>query len=259
MVAYSLDSRLRTIYISPYCLRLFGFSAAEIQEDHQFWDSHLHPGDRQRVLLQRERYLKNGKSYTLEYRIIHRNQSVRHIINHTIPVLSGTTIDCIDGFVFDITRRKYLEEQLVLTEKIKVLNNMSQGVAHEIRNPLTSIGGFARLLDKRMAIDDSNRPHLEIILKEVSRLEETLNRILDTLKPINLNQVRADINEIISRVLAQMGHEFREKEITVSTNLDDDIPTIEVDQILIEQALQSLLKATLQGLNIEDDLVISGR
>jgi PAS domain S-box-containing protein len=182
VVAYSLDNHLRTLYISPYCQKVFGYSDEEIQKDDLFWDNHIHPEDRQRVRLSRELSFEEGKSLTLEYRIIHRDQTVRHIINQTIPISRNNKIQCIDGFVFDITARKHLEDQLILTERIKVLNDMSLGVAHEIRNPLTSIGGFARLLDRRMTSDDPSRAHLEIILKEVSRLEETVNRVLQGFK-----------------------------------------------------------------------------
>ena len=162
LVAYSLNSQLCTVYISPYCQKLFGYSHKEIQNDHLFWDRHIHPEDRQRVRLSRENYLEERVSFTLEYRIIRRDRKVRHIINHTIPISLNNKIQCIDGFVFDITARKNLEEQLILTERIKVLNDMSLGVAHEIRNPLTSIGGFARLLDRRMPLGDPNRSHLEL-------------------------------------------------------------------------------------------------
>ena len=257
LVAYSLDSQLRTIYISPYCLKIFGYSDEEIQHDHLFWDRHIHPEDRQRVHLSRERQLKEGKSFNLGYRIIHRDQSVRHIINHTIPICHNNKINLIDGFVFDITARKHLEDQLVLTERIKVLNDMSLGVAHEIRNPLTSIGGFARLLERKMAQDDPNRAHLEIILKEVSRLEETINRVLDGFKRIRLQTVPTDINEILTKVLNQLSHEFHHMGIQLTTKLSNRIPQIELDRHLIEEGFRSIIRTTIRGMEVGGELTIT--
>ena len=257
LVAYSLDSRLRTLYISPYCLRIFGYSDEEIQKDHLFWDRHIHPEDQQRVNLRRERYLKEGKSFNIEYRIIHRDQTVRHIINHTIPIIHNNKINLIDGFVFDITSRKHLEYQLILTERIKVLNDMSLGVAHEIRNPLTSIGGFARLLERRMAQSDPNRSHLEIILKEVSRLEATVNRVLDGFKRIRLHPVPTNLNEILAKVLSQLSHEFHHTGIELTTKLSDRIPEIELDRHLIEEGLRSIIKTSLRGMQGGGELTIT--
>ena len=257
VVAYSLDNQLRTLYISPYCLKVFGYSDAEVQKDNLFWDNHIHPEDRQRVRLSRELSFEEGKSLTLEYRIIHRDQTVRHIINHTIPISHNNEIQCIDGFIFDITARKHLEDQLILTERIKVLNDMSLGVAHEIRNPLTSIGGFARLLDRRMRSDDPSRPHLEIILKEVSRLEETVNRVLEGFKRIRLHPVPTDINALLSKVLNELNHEFHHMGIQVITRLSDKIPELELDRHLVEEGLRSIMRTTIRAMEGGGELTIT--
>lgn len=257
VVAYSLDNQLRTLYISPYCLKVFGYSDEEVQKDNLFWDNHIHPEDRQRVRLSRELYLKEAEGLTLEYRIIHRDQTVRHIINHTIPITQNNRIQCIDGFIFDITARKHLEDQLILTERIKVLNDMSLGVAHEIRNPLTSIGGFARLLDRRMTADDPSRAHLEIILKEVSRLEETVNQVLKGFKRIRLHPVPADINAILTKVLSQLNHEFHHMGIQVTTRLSNKIPELELDRHLVEEGLRSIIRTTIRGMPGGGELTIT--
>ncbi|MFP3870936.1 MAG: PocR ligand-binding domain-containing protein [Syntrophobacteria bacterium] len=257
LVAYTLDSQLRTLYISPYCHKVFGYRDDEVRENLGFWDQHIHSDDRQRVHSARAHYLSRGESFTLEYRIIHRNCSVRHIINHSIPVRRNNRIKFIDGFVFDITARKRLEKQQVLTEKIKVLSDMSLSVAHEIRNPLTSIGGFARLLDRRMEPEDPNRSHLEIILKEVARLEATLNQVLDNFKRIRLQPVSSNINKILTRVLNQLHYDFLHRGIQVTTNFNTELPEVEVDQHLIEQALRSIIETTLQRTETGRELTVT--
>jgi len=257
LVAYSLDNKLRTLYISPYCVRVFGYSYEEILRNHLFWDQRIHPEDRDRITLARERRLTEGKSFNLEYRIIHRDQTVRHIINHTIPISHNGELQLIDGFVFDITARKHLEDQLILTERIKVLNDMSLGVAHEIRNPLTSIGGFARLLDRQMAEDDSRRAHLDIILKEVSRLEDTVKRVLHGFKRIRLHTVPSDLNEVLTKVLNQLNHEFHHVGVQLTTKLSNRMPVIELDRHLIEEGLRSIIKTALKGMEPGGELTVS--
>jgi hypothetical protein len=134
---------------------------------------------------------------------------------------------------------------------------MSLGVAHEIRNPLTSIGGFARLLDRRMTADDPSRAHLEIILKEVSRLEETVNQVLKGFKRIRLHPVPADINAILTKVLSQLNHEFHHMGIQVTTRLSNKIPELELDRHLVEEGLRSIIRTTIRGMPGGGELTIT--
>jgi nitrogen-specific signal transduction histidine kinase len=130
-------------------------------------------------------------------------------------------------------------------------------VAHEIRNPLTSIGGFARLLDRRMDSNDSNRAHLEIILKEVSRLELTLNRVLDNFKRIRLHLVPININTIITRVINQLSHEFHHMGIQISTDFSNRIPEIDLDRYLIEESFRSIIRTAIHGMKNGEELTIT--
>jgi len=257
VVTYTLDSKLQTLYISPYCQHIFGCSHQEIINDFSFWDHHIHPEDRGRVCRRRQRHLEEGGPFTLEYRAIHRDSTTRHIINHCLPVSDNGSLQYIDGFVYDITARKHLEEQLALAEKIKLLNELSLSVAHEIRNPLTSIGGFARLLYRRMTADDKNRHHLEIILKEVARLEDTVNRVLDNLKQIRLRPVMSDINEVVTTVLDCFQQELQHRGISMRLRLSREVPLLRIDPHLMEQALSSVIHRMLRTTQSSGDLCIA--
>lgn len=257
LVAYSLDADLATLFISPYCRTVFGYTDEEISRDRLFWDRHIHPDDREWVRRERESCLKACRTFTIEYRAIRQDGSTRHIINHSIPKMHNRQLHRIDGFIFDITARKYSEEQSLLAEKIKLLNDMSLSVAHEIRNPLTSIGGFARLLHRRMSENDPNRAHLEIILKEVGRLEQTLNLALGNLKTLQLNLQPGDMNQLLAAILNQLERKIQQQGIQLSANFGSGIPEVSMDHQLMEQVIRSLLQSIIPKINAGGELAVT--
>jgi len=98
----------------------------------------------------------------------------------------------------DITEMKVLREKVASAQRMAALGEMAAKVAHEIRNPLLSIGGFARRLEKRL--DGDLKEHAKIIVGEVQRLEGILNDTLSFVKSARLNRKKVDINELIDNI-----------------------------------------------------------
>ncbi|MDP2157126.1 MAG: PAS domain S-box protein [Nitrospirota bacterium] len=86
--------------------------------------------------------------------------------------------------VRDITELKQLQNKVVMSEKMAALGEVAAKVAHEIRNPLVSVGGFAKRLEKKL--DGNLKEYAGIIVKEVSRLEDILREILGFVKEVRL-------------------------------------------------------------------------
>lgn len=101
--------------------------------------------------------------------------------------------------VRDVTEIKKLREKVISAERMAALGEMAAKVAHEIRNPLLSIGGFARRLEKRL--DGDLKEHAKIIVGEVQRLEGILNDTLSFVKTARLDKRRVSINELIDNVI----------------------------------------------------------
>ncbi len=100
--------------------------------------------------------------------------------------------------VRDITEIKKLRGKVASAERMAALGEMAAKVAHEIRNPLLSIGGFARRLQKRL--DGSLKEHSKIIVDEVERLEGMLNDTLNFVKTARLKKKEVDIKEIVDNI-----------------------------------------------------------
>ncbi|MDI6801387.1 MAG: PAS domain S-box protein [Thermodesulfovibrionales bacterium] len=101
--------------------------------------------------------------------------------------------------VRDISEMKKLREKVASTERMAALGEMAAKVAHEIRNPLLSIGGFARRLENRL--DGDLKEHSKIIVEEVKRLEEILNDTLSFVRSAKLEKRPVYIDEIVDNIV----------------------------------------------------------
>jgi len=136
--------------------------------------------------------------------------------------------------------KKDLQQQLAQAEKLAALGRFTANIAHEIRNPLTSVGGFARRLDKAIPKDTKEKDYTKIIIAEVSRLEKILKNILSFSKETLVNFTKNNIADTIERVMLMHEDLLKEKSIVVQKTLPE-IPRFLFDKDLIIEALENIL------------------
>src|SRR4030043_2178422 len=119
---------------------------------------------------------------------------------------------------------KAAHEKLVEEKKSGALEQMMDQVAHEIRNPLTSIGGFARKVYGKLPEGDPNKKYLEMIIHDVTILENMIKQLIE-LKTMAISfKEPTNMNDIIVEALKVFDQEIKEKSIAVETELIDNIP-----------------------------------
>ena len=150
---------------------------------------------------------------------------------------------------------KAAHEKLVVEEKTGALGQMMDQVAHEIRNPLTSIGGFARKVYGKLPEDDPNKKYMEMIIENVSVLESMIKQLIE-LKTMAISfKESTNINDVIMEVLKIFEQEFRQKAINVVTELKDNLPPVIADKNLLRRALCNLVKNSIEAM-VEDTSVL---
>ncbi len=168
---------------------------------------------------------------------------------YTFPVKdqSGRTIQAIQ-YIKDVTDRVKLQQQLREVEQMTGIGQMAANVAHEIRNPLIAVGGFARQLHEDMDSDDPRREHTRIILEEVTRLEQilreqlTLERHLQpVMRPVDVNQILRDVRKLLS-------HGLLSSQIQLDGNLQDGIPVTMGDANQLKQAFLNIISNAIQSM-----------
>jgi len=141
------------------------------------------------------------------------------------------------------SREKLLEE-----EKSVALEKMMDEVAHEIRNPLVSIGGFAKRVYDRLPENDPNKKYLEMIMDEVSKLENMVKLLIELKTMAVCYSECADVNDIIMEVLSIHEEELAEKGIIVKTELMDGPPCISGDREQLKVAISNLVKNSIEAM-----------
>ncbi len=134
------------------------------------------------------------------------------------------------------------------TEKLAALGEMSAKVAHEIRNPLASIGGFARRLIPHFAPGTRERQAAEVIVSETERLERILTTQLEFAQLTPPRLERTDLNKVVEHTLLIIMHEAQRRRVRVQKRLAADLPELLLDADRIKQVLLNLFQNGIQSL-----------
>ena len=155
--------------------------------------------------------------------------------------------------VRDISELKKLREKLAMSEKMAALGEVAAKVAHEIRNPLVSIGGFSRRLERRL--DGKLLEYASVITREVDRLEEILKEILSFVREVRISKEHLEGVEIIKDIISLFSQEINKKGIILETDFKDTL-SLEVDPNRIKEALINIINNAIQIIDEGDHLII---
>jgi len=145
----------------------------------------------------------------------------------------------------DITELHTLRERLIHSERMAALGELAARVAHEIRNPLISIGGFARRLEKKLSDDTSE--YARIIVNEVTRLENILKEILGFVKSSRINRVKVNVNDVVNNVIDFIAPLVSEKHNTIVKEISETPLISYIDPDRIKEALLNIITNASQA------------
>ena len=155
----------------------------------------------------------------------------------------------------EITERKKMQEQLIISDRLASIGELVSGVAHELNNPMTGIIGFSDLL-LAQDISDDIKQDLEIINKEAKRTAEIVKGLLTFARKQKTEKQPVNINEVIQAVLNLRAYEHKLNNIEVDTHFVPDLPEIianssQLQQVflnLVVNAEQAMLEAHNKGI-----------
>ncbi|MEW6569672.1 MAG: PAS domain-containing protein [Nitrospirota bacterium] len=165
---------------------------------------------------------------------------------------SGQFIGTVN-VVSDITELTTLRERLIKTERMAALGEVAARVAHEIRNPLVSLGGFARRLQTKL--NGGLREYADIIAKEVERLEIILNEILGFVKETRIKKEIVSSDQLMSEVLSFIRNEIDEKGISLILDLGEPVE-LYIDPNRIKEALLNILANAIQAVDSKGTIYV---
>jgi PAS domain S-box-containing protein len=140
-------------------------------------------------------------------------------------------------------------DRLVRAERLAAIGKVAASVAHEIRNPLVSIGGFARLLERKMPQNEDMKQYTSIIISQVDHLESILNNILGIASPRKPHFRSFDLHRVIHQVLMMMDELFQRRNIQLDLQLNCRESLVKGDEKQIFQAILNVIKNAVEAMS----------
>lgn len=145
----------------------------------------------------------------------------------------------------DLREMEALKEEVERERHLASLGRLAAGVAHEIRNPLSSLKGFTQFLRSKFQPGSQEERYADIMIEEVERLDRVVQELLDFARPNEPKRVPADPNEVVEGALSLISEDAAFRKVAIERRLGADLPRILVDT---QQITQALLNVLLNGI-----------
>ncbi|MBH0172181.1 PAS domain S-box protein [Fictibacillus sp. 23RED33] len=239
-------------YVSPSHLPVLGYEDGEIKGAIL---EMVHPEDIQSLSDQFMRALVKKEPFQTEFRLLHKNGDWILLEARGVPVMTKDGhVESLVTFARDVTKAKQTEELMLKSEKLSVLGKLAAGVAHEIRNPLTSLKGFTKLLSD--ADDVIRLEYLRIMESELNRINDIVGELMLVAKPQAVSFEHTNIQELIYSVVRLLETQAIMKNIQIWVNISDNIPLVYGVENQLKQLFINLLKNAIESMDKDGEIHI---
>lgn len=170
------------------------------------------------------------------------------------PIIRESIITEVVGSIIEITQLKKTEELLIKSEKLAVVGELAAGIAHEIRNPLTTLKGFTKLLEKE--VEQDRKPVMELMKTELDRIEVITNDFMVIAKPQAVTYKVKDLRRIIEHVLHILEPQAKLNNVQISTMFTFPHANVLCDENQMKQVFINIVKNALEAMPNGGTLII---
>ncbi len=243
------DEEHRLILVNKAAERLIPLASGRIIGDRPLWDVIADQDISDFVYTT----LENDESVTDQEFALDHGGTTRILSCSLIPLVQAGHIRGNILQLVDISEKRGREARLRRAESLASLTTLAAGVAHEIKNPLGSIGIHNQLIQKLVARLDSEEAerinsYLTVIDEEIERLNRIVVDFLFAVRPMDTKLEDGDLNTLISDLLGFVQYELEQAGIEVVRDLDEDLPQLKLDPKYLKQAMMNLVKNAISAM-----------
>jgi PAS domain S-box-containing protein len=246
---YETDGAGRFLFMSRSGFKAFGLSPEAFQQGLHI-DDIFAEEDIRRVNDDMERIMSGEPVGATEYTAVRNDGSRFPVLVHSSAIVRDRTTRGIRAIAVDITDRKRLEEELA---------RLASGIAHQVRHPLMTIGGFALRLQRRYAGQEDPENWLRIILTEVQRLERMVGDIHELTSLREAEPGRFAAPDLLDPVLGDWRKRMESQGVEVRRKVSDGLPGVTADQGLLGVAFEKILENAREAMPDGGELEIRVR
>lgn len=194
----------------------------------------------------------SGETHQYEISFLHKNGGIVELSILNVPIVVNGQMSGVYMIGKDISERKRAEEMLIRSEKLSIVGQLAAGVAHEIRNPLTSLKGFVQLMKSKISGYES---YFEIMQDELERINFIVSEFLVIAKPQSVVYQPRDLRVILQNTIVLVGSQAALHNVELITEASANLALINCDENQIKQVFINVLNNSIESMN-EGGLIV---
>jgi len=242
-------------YVSPSVFAVTGYTSDDFYADAKLFERLIHPDD----LLLFKQYTSNPilpNDLPLKYCLLHKDNSKVSIEQKYLPICDETgNLVVREGILRNVTARDNLEQVAARADRMNLLGEMAANVAHEIRNPLTTVRGYLQMMITKDELSNNYKNRFGLMMEELDRMNAIISEYLLLAKDKRAELKNCSLNGIVDKIFPLIQADAAASNVLVNLDLEE-IYTLYLDENEIRQLLLNLVRNGVEAMPTGGELTI---
>ncbi|KRE64729.1 PAS domain-containing sensor histidine kinase [Paenibacillus sp. Soil750] len=252
-IALHMDGIIQ--FVNDACCKLFGGASSDEFKGKSIYEFFC-PNDRNFIVARLQQVMHSDMdnySEFIERKMRKLDGTLFDVEISSIYVYKNLGFPVVQSVIRDLTERKKSEETMIRSEKLALIGQLAAGIAHDIRNPLTSLKGFVQLLKYK------NTDYVDVMMEELEHINYVVNEFMMLAKPHLSHYIESRAIELVQSVISFLQPHALLYNVQIQLEMDPDIPVITCIPDQIKQVLINVLKNAIESMDSGGLIQISCR